>query len=658
MSRKEADKQSPSTAPSRIVLPNISTNPPIQKRPWALALIAAIVIGGGLTLRELMSSSTAIAQSTVTNSANESGNSHRVSRTPQEPREVGPQHDVMAIVNGKDISRTALAQACVERQGEKVLESLVNKRLIQHHCSKRGIQVTEADIEVEVDRMAKRFKLGREQWFELLQNQRGITEQEYKREILWPTLALRKLAAGDLVATDEEIQKAYESKYGESIQARLIVVSDAKKAKELHREALARPSEFARLAMQSSEDVNSASIGGLIQPIFRHTGEALIERAAFNLKSGQISPVIHAGEQYAILKCESRNPPRNIALAAVRNELGESIKEEKLRGVANDLFAKLQSSATIRNIYNDPKLRSAMPGVVATVNGEQITMKELGNECLVRHGEETLQIEISHLLLKQELSRASLTVTQQDLQAEMEHAAKLAGMVEPNGKPNLAQWVEAATKEQEVSKEIYFRDSVWPSAALKKLTSGRVEVTEADLNKGFEANYGERVRCRAIVLGDLRRAQEVWAKARENDSFEHFGKLAEEYSIEPSSRSLSGEVPPIRRNGGQPQLEKAAFALAEGELSGIVQTGDKFLILKCEGYTKPLDIQLSEVQDLLMQDLLEKKTRIAMSEEFGQIRSRARIDNYLAGTSQSPVKNSKHANRKRDGLIEQTSGQR
>ena len=31
-----------------------------------------------------------------------------------------------------------------------------------------------ADIEAEIDRMASRFKLGREQWFELLQDERGI----------------------------------------------------------------------------------------------------------------------------------------------------------------------------------------------------------------------------------------------------------------------------------------------------------------------------------------------------------------------------------------------------------------------------------------------------------------------------------------------------
>ena len=45
-----------------------------------------------------------------------------------------PQHDVMALVNGQDITRPDLITACVQRHGKEVLESLVNKRLITNHC--------------------------------------------------------------------------------------------------------------------------------------------------------------------------------------------------------------------------------------------------------------------------------------------------------------------------------------------------------------------------------------------------------------------------------------------------------------------------------------------------------------------------------------------
>jgi len=345
----------------------------------------------------------------------------------------------------------------------------------------------------------------------------------------------------------------------------------------------------------------------------------------------------------------------------VRAKLEESIKEEKLRDVASDLFKKLQDTATIQNVWNDPTLHDRLPGVVATINGDQILYDELAQECLLRYGKEVLEVEISHMLLQQALAAQNLTVNDQDLNAEIAHAAELAGVVDKQGKPDFAKWFEMATKEQDVSKEQYLRDSVWPSAALKKLTGGTVEVTKQDLDKGFAANYGERVRCRAIVLANMRRAQEVWAKARQNSSQDFFGDLAEQYSIEPSSRALRGEVPPIRRFGGQPQLEDVAFDLKPDELSGIIQIGERFVILKCEGRTDPVDVNPQEVHQILYQDIFEKKLRLAMSEQFEKIHSQARIDNYLANTSQSPERPKadvqEHRAGRRDEAVRQTSGQ-
>src|SRR5262249_24899310 len=157
-------------------------------------------------------------------------------------------------------------------------------------------------------------------------------------------------------------------------------------AEQIQRQAAARPDDFPRLAMQHSVDVNSASIGGMIQPIRHHVGDPAIEREVFSLQPNQISKVIPVGEQFAILKCESQLPARTVALDAVRDELSEQIRESKLRAYAGETFKKLQGAATVQNVWNDPQLRSQMPGVVATVNGEQIPYAELAEECLMRFG--------------------------------------------------------------------------------------------------------------------------------------------------------------------------------------------------------------------------------------------------------------------------------
>jgi parvulin-like peptidyl-prolyl isomerase len=632
------------------------------KRRIALTASGVAIIGLCMVIRGITSDMPASAQfpNPFRGKQKSSAESQQTATTAsaEMPRHERPKHDVMAVVNGQDIRRDALASACVDRFGEEVLEGLVNKRLIMHHCRNRQVVVTDAEIDAEIDRMASRFKIGREQFLEMLERERGINVQQYKRDILWPTLALRKCAAEKLTVSDEELQKAYDAQYGPAVKCRLIVVNDRDLAGQIRRQVVEQPTDFARLAMQHSQDVNSASIGGLIQPIRHNVGDPNIEKEVFALRPNGISSIIPVGQQFAILKCEGHEPARNVPMENVRDQLVEQIQEGKLREVAAVLFKELQDTATIQNVMNDQQLSAQHPGVVALVNGEPIRYEELAEECLLRYGEGVLDVEISHLLLQQALAKANMTVADQDLSAEIAHAAKLSGVVNKQGQPDVERWIKTATQEQGVSKDQYMRDSVWPSAALKKLTGSTIEVTQEDLKKGYEANYAERVRCRAIVLGNMRRAQEVWAKARQNTSMDYFGDLAEEYSIEPTSKSLRGEVPPIQKYGGQPQLEEAAFALQPGELSGIIQLADKFVILKCEGRTKPTEVQWEVVQDILREDIYEKKLRMAMNDKFEQIRSRARIDNYLAGTSQSPdrVKPEANGEPRVDTAVRPTSG--
>ena len=281
-----------------------------------------------------------------------------------------------------------------------------------------------------------------------------------------------------------------------------------------------------------------------------------------------------------------------------------------------------------------------MPGLAAIVNDRRITIGELSEECIDRHGAEALDGTINRHLLEQQLLRSKhLEVAQHDLQVEVARAAISVGKVTKKGDADIEGWLALVTKEQGVSTDLYIRDAVWPTVALKKIT-GDVQVSDEDLQKGFEANYGKRVRCRAIVLTSQRRAQEVWQLARHeldkpqpNPAF--FGQLAEQYSVDPS-KTLQGRVPPIQRYGGTPMLEREAFTLKPGDLSSIVQIGEQYVILFCEGYTEPQKVQMAEVHDLLVDDIHEKKMRMAMADEFNRIKDAAQIDNFLTGSTHSP----------------------
>ena len=146
---------------------------------------------------------------------------------------------IVALVNGQTIMRDEIAQECLRLHGEEVLESLVNRLLVDKHCRDRGVSVTRQEIDQEIDNIARKFSLPKDQYLKMLEKERGIRPDQYGIDVIWPTLALRKLAAPHLTVSPQELNEAYESQFGEAIKARLIVVNDAKLAEKVIAEAKA-----------------------------------------------------------------------------------------------------------------------------------------------------------------------------------------------------------------------------------------------------------------------------------------------------------------------------------------------------------------------------------------------------------------------------------
>ena len=506
-------------------------------------------------------------------------------------------------------------------------------------CKKQGIRITHQDIDNEIEAIATRFSLPKDRWLEMLQQERNITAEQYRRDIIWPTIALKQLATGELIVSDQELKDAFESEYGPKIQARMIATSDRTKAEKLLAAVKADPAEFGNLAKKHSEDPNSAAARGLIPHIRRHVGEPKVETAAFALQPGEISEIVSVANQFLIFKCEKRLPatPISPAYRKIANEqLKERIIDRNLRHASTTIFQQLQKGAEVVNVYNDPSTRQKYPGVAAMINGQQITIRQLAEECIARHGHAVLDDEINHKLLRQSLDKAGKKVNEQDIDVEIARAAEAYGFVTRDNKPDIERWLKEVTGQEGIDVKTYIRDAVWPSVALKKLVADDVKVTSEDLNRGFEANYGERVDVLAIVLSNQRVAQEVWDMARGNKNARFFGELSSQYSIEPVSRANLGEVPPVRRFSGQPAIEQEAFSLSSDDpLSAIVAVADKYIIMFYKGRTEPVVEELSVVQDELAKDLKEKKMRVAMAQRFDDIRDGAQIDNFLSGASQS-----------------------
>ena len=266
-----------------------------------------------------------------------------------------------------------------------------------------------------------------------------------------------------------------------------------------------------------------------------------------------------------------------------------------------------------------------------TRNGRsiQIPLDKVARECLLRIGNDVLDSMLNRAVIQLACEERGVTVTQTEVEQEIMRIAKQFKIPAEN-------WIAMLQQERNISPEQYSRDIIWPMLALKKLAGSQVDITDQDLHKAFIRHYGPRVKCRMIMLDNLRRANEVWQKAKlKPDEFE---RLARDNSVDPNSRSLGGSVPPIARYSGNEEIAKAAFKLREGEISHIINLGfNRYVILRCDGFTKQLVTDQTQVQAELHADLVEQKVQEQVAKLFESLKKTTRIDNYWNQTTTGDV---------------------
>jgi parvulin-like peptidyl-prolyl isomerase len=540
---------------------------------------------------------------------------------------------IVATVNGSTISRDELAALCLKRCGTDVLDSVLNKALILQACQAKQIIITQKDVDNEIEQVANKFNLSTPLYLKLIEEQRDIMPDQYMADVIWPMLALRRIAKESVEVSQADIDKAFQAEFGPKVQVRMIAMEDRAKAESIHSQAKADPNSFKLLAKQHSQDPTSASVEGLLPPIRRYGGNDTIENQAFKMKADEISDLFQVGNMWVCLQCVrhlSATMPSVEQIAGIHANIRREMEDVKLREMADTLFTSLREQASVVKVFGNQQLEQQYPGTAALLNNQPIPMKTLEDECIKRFGPKILDGAIHRKLLEGALEAAGKVIGKPDIDAEIARAAEYYGMIKADGSPDVEAWIAEILKEEGASYDLYISDVVWPSVALKKLIDGKVSVTDEDMQKGYEANYGPRAEILAIVCSNQRTAHEVWQLARDNPTEQFFGELAAQYSVEPSSRSNYGKVPPLRKHGGQPTLEQAAFKLQPGELSGIIESGGQYMILRSQGFSTPIATEFEAVKKELYKDLLEKKQRIAMEKHLNALLDAAQIDNFIA----------------------------
>jgi hypothetical protein len=248
-----------------------------------------------------------------------------------------------------------------------------------------------------------------------------------------------------------------------------------------------------------------------------------------------------------------------------------------------------------------------------------ITREDLGEYLIARFGTpERIDFLVNHKIIEHVCKVKGLHVSADEISVRLKE--DLA-----NFKVNEQEFVSKILKPRNKTLFEYREDVIRPQLALARLCKERVKVTEEDLQKAFEAKYGPKVDCRVIVLSKEfpQRWNEIWQNATKGEPY-----FMEEARKQPNELAAKGgEVPPIHRHFHDPRIEKAAFALRDGEVSTIIGLPDgNSIILRCTRHIAPDPTKAfdSLQKQALHQEIFETKLSQEIRTCFEQLRRDAR----------------------------------
>ena len=135
---------------------------------------------------------------------------------------------------------------------------------------------------------------------------------------------------------------------------------------------------------------------------------------------------------------------------------------------------------------------------------------------------------------------------------------------------------------------------------------------------------GHHVSDRSIELRDPDQAQEVIDRI---NAGEDMADVAWKHSMGPY-RVKGGDMGLVHRGRLHPDLEKEAFELEPGKLSGIIETIYGYHIVRVEEVKAAEQLELKDVYDSIKMDLTKKNAKQIREDLVAKLRAQARITTY------------------------------
>ncbi|HJF32542.1 MAG TPA: peptidylprolyl isomerase [Sporosarcina psychrophila] len=258
--------------------------------------------------------------------------------------------ETVATVGDEKITKDELYKVLVQSAGKEALAAMIDDKIVTLELKKEKVSVPDKEVDAEFATYVE--SAGGEEAFEAALKQNGMTEKEFKENIV-DFLSIQKIIEPRIKVTDEDI-KAYFDENKESfneeeqVEASHILVEDEATAKKVAKK-LADGEDFAALAKEFSTDEASAVNGGELGYFPRGKMVAEFEKAAFSLKPDTVSDPVKTENGYHIIHVTDKKAAKEAVFEDHKEEIKQLLLDEGIQAEYVNWLDEVKSDYKIEN---------------------------------------------------------------------------------------------------------------------------------------------------------------------------------------------------------------------------------------------------------------------------------------------------------------------
>jgi len=283
---------------------------------------------------------------------------------------------VVAYIYGSiPVTREDLGEFLIARGGYEKLELLVNKKIIEVEASRRKVTVTATEVEATLNDDLRGMGITLGDFVKHVLPRYNKSLYEWTEDVVKPKILLGKMCRDRVKVTEEDLKRAFDNKFGERRQAKVICWNkeDLKIAQKQWAEARVSDAEFDRVA-RMQPDANLAAAAGLIAPIgkFPDVKDDVCTKVLYSLQKGEISQLIETPAGIMCMKCVAIiDPDTTVKLEGkVRDTFEREMYEKKMTEMVPIFFNECKVAAKPDLLLKGPpspsEIREYVNGVMQT----------------------------------------------------------------------------------------------------------------------------------------------------------------------------------------------------------------------------------------------------------------------------------------------------